>query len=336
MSPAQAAFANAVAAQAFAVPNGGADHSALLANSRAQSIGMASGFAEVMLLVASDFRELLRTPLRDLVDLCTKQLGVRSSLLKLQKHKAQGTYPPQLLGIHMPQWPLTKEYSEAHPDAQSEIKTKWEAYRTDNLNAAILLKTQELAFLDQILVPQTYLPQLSDIVNTAFNQLKGHYQQQIMANDGTDVLRWDTSPAFKKIRDDLLVDLPHIGHRLLAIVRTGDMIAKQKEEAKKKLKDTADVEMGDASTSDAKIADLVNRSVSDALKKLRLNDKGSAKTPKVKKAKEKMLQTPWGKKPAKGFISGTAPNKSKKPVQKRGESSTKKPDASGKGKQRQK
>ncbi|KIJ04348.1 hypothetical protein PAXINDRAFT_159400, partial [Paxillus involutus ATCC 200175] len=123
MSPAHAGYVQGSISEALAENQASPDAAS---NPRLATLSLTSSFGEIMGLVPSDYREALRPDMRALSDLASKRVSVENGLLRLKRHKAQGTLPPQLAGLHNPVWQVTKEFSDAASEYLQELSEKFD------------------------------------------------------------------------------------------------------------------------------------------------------------------------------------------------------------------
>ncbi|KIJ05252.1 hypothetical protein PAXINDRAFT_21471 [Paxillus involutus ATCC 200175] len=228
-------------------------------------------------LVPNDYREALRPDMRALSDLASKRVSVENGLLRLKRHKAQGTLPPQLAGLHNPVWQVTKEFSDAAAEYLQELSEKFDVYRFGALTDAITLKEKEVETLSGLLAAENYFPPMMATIKKVFDLNSERFKVAVISNDGIQVQSWSTSPDYTRTRDRLLADLPHFCIRILILERTRQIAAEKREEAKIQLKQTADVQMGDATGTNVKVEDLIQRSLEAQLKKMGIKGNASGK-----------------------------------------------------------
>jgi hypothetical protein len=243
---------------------------------RTTALGMASSLPELFAAVPVPYRDLLKPELQRYADHVLKMCGVNASIVKLAGHKARGTLPPQLLGCKLPRIELTKEFSETTPAARTSLETAHAQFRTSALDNAIKLKRDELDWWQRTLSHEAVLPRLRVLIDATYNQFKDHHQIPTFGEDEdgeTKVISKKESPVFLLEYERLLIDLPTYVSKINLLQMSKVTAATNKKGKKKELKDTADVEMGDdTTTSDKKISELVNRKVAEALKKRNLGN----------------------------------------------------------------
>ncbi|EGN91454.1 hypothetical protein SERLA73DRAFT_157558, partial [Serpula lacrymans var. lacrymans S7.3] len=82
-----------------------------------------------------------------------------------------------------------------------------------------------------------------------FETLNGQYKKPTVSQDGITITYGD-DPQIAHTANLLVEHLPHLALRVIALERNKDLVAKTRDEAKKKLKDAADVEMADVNAKD--------------------------------------------------------------------------------------
>ena len=244
-------------------------------STRLSALGMADAFAEVLQVIPSTYRETLRPHLRRLADIASKCDGVRATHTKLRRHKAESSLPPQLLGVHKPKFDITREFSETNPELVAGMDAAYATYRAQALDSAIALKAAEVTHLEELLRPQTYLETLFNALSHGYASIKDRHQQPVFTtqHDGELVITgWTPSKVLENEFKRLCDDIAPIASRLILIERSKTQAEEAKKSAKKSLKDAADVEMGDATTSTASIQDIVQKELAAALKKANLGN----------------------------------------------------------------
>jgi hypothetical protein len=236
-------------------------------------LGTASTFSEVLSVIPVTYREALRPGLRALSDMVAKRNNVYASLVKLQGHKANSTWPPPLLGVHLPRFELTKEFLAASPNAAASIQAAYDSFRTSSLDLAINMKSEELAWLNQTLAQDSVLPGLRKMVDDRYTEVKASHQQPISWGQDGAPTGYTTSTVLKAEYDNVVSDLYILSSKVILIEDAKATAARSKLKNKKALKADADVEMGDAVSSSLAISDQVNKLVGAALKKANLGSR---------------------------------------------------------------
>jgi hypothetical protein len=240
-------------------------------DARAAVLASAPTFGDILNIVPVAYRESLRRPLRELSELAGKAVSVSHACDNLNRHKAAGTWPPALQGIHLPKIEVTAGYLATSPPILTHMKTEHEAYRTLALDRAVELKNAEMLWLRGQLDPQVYLLPLGDILNARWHEVEKMVRRPVFGRNADGQTTLDSfieSPTARAEYDRLVTDLPAICGRLILLEDTRYMSERNKRDEKHKLKADADVEMGEITTSGTAIADIVDKKVSAALKKL--------------------------------------------------------------------
>jgi hypothetical protein len=218
----------------------------------AAMLASATMFGDIINVIPIAYREVLQRPLRELSELA-------------------GTWPPLLQGIHLPKVEVTAGYLATAPGLIAMMKTEYDEYRTLALDRAIKLKSAELMWLQNQLDAQVYLPPLSLKIRDQWTEIEKIVRRPVFGRNGDGQVTLDSfveSPAAKAEFDHLITDLPVFCSRIILIENTRYHAKRIKRDDKHKLKADADVEMGEITTSGTAIADIVNKKLSAALKKL--------------------------------------------------------------------
>ncbi|THH07239.1 hypothetical protein EW146_g9381 [Bondarzewia mesenterica] len=308
------------------------------ASNRMLALSQASSFDEVVSTLPLEYRERLRQPLAMLRAHVEQGSAAQASLDKLEQHKANGTWPPQLLGIKPAEFQFHKSFLDANGGeaVNAPINAQFYEYRNAVLNLAIDAKREEAQYFVTETTATKYLPGLRAVLDAAFAEIRERRQKpEWIRHPETGDLsfgKWELDPLVQIQYNRLLDDLPTYASHLIAISSLKEEAAAAKVKAKRELKKSADVEMGDASSSSKSVTQLVDERLSAALKKMGLNDKkgGGPKGKGKGKAQrgkddDKKKKSSASKKQKPGKNAG--PSKKKK--------SPPKPKGNGKGKQRQ-
>ena len=240
-------------------------------DARAAVLGSAASFSEIFNLIPRAYAETLRKPLREISEIASKAVGVAHALDNLRHHRASGTWPPALVGVHFPKIELTAAFQATQPAALTSMRDAYDSYRTLALEQAISLKSAEHDFLRAKLVPSSYLPRLGDLLAQRWSEVDQTVRKPVygVGESGQQTLdSYVESPAAKAEYNRLVVDLPQFCGRLILLEDTRYLAEKNKREDKNKLKADADVEMGEIPSSETAISDIVEKTVAKALKKL--------------------------------------------------------------------
>ena len=270
MSPAQAGYVQGSIAEVVASgpPNAGAESTA-----RCLSLGMATSLAEVLALVPVDFRETLRPHFKLLKEYVERRIVASTAVSKLEKHKVNGTYPTAIEGLHTPVFQFSKNFLEnggldTPPDAEMDALVK--RCKGDALQLAEATKSKEARFYHDLCQPTVWLPIWRKAVHDQARQgAELNKRPQIVpdVNGGERITGWVTDSTYELRVKNLLEDLVQFGLRILVIEAAKEQAANNRDAAKKKLKDVADVEMGD-STPEKRVEDLVSKALGQRLRQL--------------------------------------------------------------------
>lgn len=299
-----------VAAAAFASAS-----AAPIDQKRSSALMFVNSVSEVIGLIESEYRELLRPTLNKLADDARRLQGASAGLLKLEQHHNGGTFPPFLEGNRLPALQVAAEFAlGAGKTVLSEFSEEHKNFKKSALRQAILVKTAEVASLSSRLAPEVFVPGLMTTVHGRYNELKvrvkepvwGVQEDNIPENDeDNDVVMaepgqliitdWTYSPVLRNAYEALLKDLPAIGLRVIMCAQAAGDKSAALLTAKKSLKARADVEMGDSTGSSGSgggqassskgIQSLVDRAVASALKKH--TTQAGGKKPSTKDGKSK-------------------------------------------------
>ncbi|EGN97061.1 hypothetical protein SERLA73DRAFT_154406 [Serpula lacrymans var. lacrymans S7.3] len=129
----------------------------------------------------------------------------------------------------------------------------------------IAVKRAELQWFRERLSLETNYVAVSEAIESVETSLKETHKIPSNAADPTQA--WVVNPAVTRTAKNLTKDLPSILSCVVHIERARDMEQRNREEAKKNLKDATDVKMGDAQQDDegARIAAEVNKQVQKAV-----------------------------------------------------------------------
>jgi hypothetical protein len=242
---------------------------------RLAALGMASTFGEVIAALPVTYREALKPAFRSLSDCAAKRVSCRATGRKLLTHKANGTWPPQLLGVHQPRFELTKEFAVARPAEKDALKASFDAYRTTALDEAIALKDREYNWLNDNLAQADYLPRFTVEMDAIYQKISADHKVPEFGTDG-GITGFKDSPVLRDEYLHLKNDIYAYCSRVIFIEDNKGTADEAKRKAKVALKQAADVQMGDATASNLGITDQVQKAVAAALKKANLG--GSVST----------------------------------------------------------
>jgi len=235
-------------------------------SSRLNALALAKSLDEVIATVPLSYRETLRGPLKDLVQLVEKSTSVRVSLMKLVQHRTTGTWPPQLAGMKVPAFQVTGAYAVTQPPILATMASDFAAFRVDTLNNAVDLKQAELEHLEELLAQKTYLPDLRKAAAEKWQEIAAQHLRPKWKADGTlDADGWTEDPVLKRQFTRLVDDLPQIAFYAIQTARSQAEVEVEKK--KRKIERAhEDIIMGDATlVTSASITEMVNKAVEQAL-----------------------------------------------------------------------
>ena len=269
MSPAQAGY---VQGSIASVMHTAADSTTAVATARTISLGMASSLGELIGLVPMEFRESLRPHFKTLQDNAERKSAAGAALAKLQRHHNNGTYPAPISGLHVPAFQFSKPFLEgAVLDKTPSVlfEEVVEKARRESLATAITMKKEEFDFFCRLVRPEMWYPQWCAVIKEQVVKQEALHKIPALNEQGVHTGAWEVNPVWDTVVRDLETDLIHFGQRLLILQASKEDVSQQREDAKKKLKETADVEMGDA-TPEKRVEDTVARVLGQRLKSLGL------------------------------------------------------------------
>lgn len=246
-------------------------------------MSVASSLSEILLCLPISYRNVLSKPLQDLAALVHKAGGVGATLRKLQAHKASGSYPQQMQGCHEPSFALTKEFQDTNPAMKTAMSEAYSQFMVSYLDSAISLKSAEVEWIEARLAMPNCLPPLFELCQQAYSDLAEMYKEPIWDRHGpgsvdVTLAGWQESPVYKDEYTRFCADLPTIVARVLTLERAKVSSQEHKLKAKVQLKEQADVEMGDASTSSQSLQATIAQEVAKALSKEKSKEKSKAST----------------------------------------------------------
>jgi hypothetical protein len=202
----------------------------------------------------------------------TRWHGVHVSYLRLQNHKAKGTWPTTLAGVKPPALQTTDQYRSHAPEAgrlTTAVTAAFNTFRTTALDAMIAVKGNEEAYLLGLTIPSYYGPLLINIVREHHAMLKRDFGY---IDDGNEITRYSSEQLDKEYQlTKQTVTL--WGSRIVEITRARHTADQRRTDAKRAVKAAADVEMADPESSRRAMDDRLLRMVEDKLRRVGLDDK---------------------------------------------------------------
>lgn len=243
------------------------------AAARHGAIGLMASFGEVLNAVPQGYREVLRAPFRAIANLAAKWVGARHHYESLLNHQAKGTLPPSIIGMHYPTIELTSEYKATVTDKLRGSREVFDKFVLAVLDEQVLITKAQVDFLDNLLNPELCSKDAFDVIRSQKVELaKSSLEPRVIvpADDADEQQGWVTSASHSREFSCLTTDLPVFIARIIAIEKERYFVDRAKKDAKTKLKEAADVEMGDATLSTRAISDIVKKELAAGLKKLKL------------------------------------------------------------------
>jgi len=219
------------------------------------------------------FRSEVKKEADRLVTICQKWHKVSCTLADLLQHQVNSTFPSPLAG-QKPTFQVTKEYeaecrAPTFPDnwvTLTSLDGCYREFRVSYLGREISIKTQELEILTNLTKPEVYLPPIV----TAVTQI----EKERARTEKIPTVRH--GPAGPEVRYELhaydgvamtryITDIANVLGRVVELTKLSLLKEKEKTDAKKKVKETVDVVMGEASGSGKSQRDLVKEEVKRAL-----------------------------------------------------------------------
>ncbi|KAG6327549.1 hypothetical protein ID866_11540 [Astraeus odoratus] len=174
--------------------------------------------------------------------------------------------PTQLMGLHVPTFQFTKEFSKINSDKlEAPLQKMHNEYRSSALDWIIDKKEEELLQFEKWLTLESWYPRLIGDLGQVHDKVARRHRLPVLEkdNDGKEqITGWCTAPQVSILYDQILCDLPELCFRILAIEQAKATAVAAKEEAKKKAKDTADA------TPERRQKDLVDTAIRKRLKEL--------------------------------------------------------------------
>lgn len=243
-------------------------------NLRATALATANTVDEVITMIPSDYREVLRAPLNGIKLTTERLMSARSTLSKWEAHFRAGTFPT-FLSAKSPNIVLSRAYLESEAGAahQRAIKDAHQAYLVLELENSIKAKKDDVAFLSAALEMERLQEQLFPIVEQRSAALTVDAKLPVYRNDidGNVFLdRWEDNPALASLAAEMRGDVAMFANRVIRVTESRLLLQEQKAAKKKAIKVDADAEMADgtnASTAGPSMQDIVDKAVAAALKK---------------------------------------------------------------------
>ena len=234
----------------------------------------ASTVDEVIALIPSEYRDVLRAPLKGIQVTVEKLVAARTTLAKWEKHKASGTYPA-FIASKPPSLVLSSVYnaSEAGAAHHRSVEEAHKAYLDLLLTNAIKAKSDDVLFLNASVELSRLQRELLPLVTQVADSLKASaklpvYREKMNANTGVvdlELVEWEDNPTVSALAKEMRSDVALYSHRVFHLTEQRSLTVVKKQFEKKRVKEDADVEMKDATTPGPSIQSLVDKAVSSQL-----------------------------------------------------------------------
>jgi hypothetical protein len=238
----------------------------------------ANSLSELVAMVPSNYREVLKPFLVEASSNAEKRVRAKETHAKLVSLKDRDPIQfPSHIAVKVHEVQLTKEFAATDEGrkAASDLAAANLSYKTALLDREISAKAENIVHLDRLLAVESFFSKMAPAILQRYSTLRlTHKVPKLVANtaDGAEegeiiVQSWDVSPALQAEYEMVAQDLSSYALRACAMVDGKAAAATSKIAAKKKLKESADVEMADATKPGPSIQSLVDRAVSAAVKK---------------------------------------------------------------------
>ncbi|KAF9458866.1 hypothetical protein BDZ94DRAFT_1312906 [Collybia nuda] len=275
---------------------------------------------ELISLIPSDYRVVLREPLMGVRDTIIKLVAARNLLAKYEQHKAAGTFP-SILRSKAPEYQMSKDFGSTADGAaqKAALERAHQEYLALNLNNIIRAKSDEVTFLDNATKPDALFKELLPIVKSQGEYLVKHTRvptwEPIGDTGEVQLGPLRPSAATIELAQHMQEDVVVYAYRVVCITEMQEHVKTIRFQKKVALKKDADVEMtdatGSASTDRSTIQSMVDKAVAAQMKAQNKKTPKSGKGKKVDKKgkssssqdtkpwKQKQPGTPYVPKPAK-------------------------------------
>ncbi|KAG8709566.1 hypothetical protein FRC11_005433 [Ceratobasidium sp. 423] len=279
---------------------------------RAYTISQLASFNEIVGTLLYPYREYLRIPLSNLHKISEKVQKAKSLLEGLQAHKTKKTWPVQIAAIKPPHFQCSTKFetSKTGVEIRKWFREYTGMFKADLLKKAIQQKSSEIQMLQEELNPEVWMKKFIEIITKVYTDGPKEHKIPFYTEGKIEYLQ---DPNAAVIFEQVQSDLPYLGHTVIRIGEAKELVNKATLQAKLKLQQDADHEMGDPELSNAHvqtkdIQDTVDKAIAKALK-----EKAQVKTTKhgLRHPIKGLPKPKGGKKPAakgKG-----APNKGARP-----------------------
>lgn len=234
----------------------------------------ANSVEDLVAMVPSDFRNVLRDPLHEVAALTGKLCSAREVLARLRQHQAAGTFPSNLRA-KAPEVQVSKEFSSSPGNAElvKQRVAGHHEYLTAMLANAVRSRKDDVDFLEAALTPQQLIKQLSPLVVQRTNELLARSKQPVFGpldEEGEIVIqKWEENKTISDLGTNMLNDVLYYAFRIQRVVEMREQDKSSKIASKKAVAKQVDVDMADGTRPGPSIQSLIDKAVSAAMKKVK-------------------------------------------------------------------
>ncbi|KAF8867456.1 hypothetical protein CPB84DRAFT_1859394 [Gymnopilus junonius] len=259
--------------------SGGLDtdtHDAASRHARHSALQGASSLEELIAMVPSDYRDVLRPFILDVAGLATKRVAVMETFAKWKAHQSASpkTYPSFIL-TKAPSVQLTKEFAgtDVGRSSMSALERKHGEYCDALLADALKAKESERELLDGLIDPQAMWTRVKAPLDARVEVILASRRTlkvvSVVGGEPGEVeyAGWEVSSVAVRQSFEIREDAVAFAFRAISIVEGRHIAQRSKTDRKKEIAKSADVEMADASKPGPSIQSMVDRAVSARFKK---------------------------------------------------------------------
>jgi len=231
----------------------------------------ANSVEEVIAMIPSDYRDVLRAPLFGVSSTVVKLYNARATVARWLQHQAAGTIPAHMRAA-APEVQLTKGFLEGEGAAHKAALAKGhQEYLSAVLAASLAAKQDDIKFLDASLEPKRLYEELAPLLDARRKEVVDKSLMPIFA-DGAELGElvfesWAPNTSAIELAKQVKRDSVIYAYRVIALTTAREQAGHAKVEKKRELAKSADVEMADATKPGPSIQSLIDKAVSARLKK---------------------------------------------------------------------
>jgi hypothetical protein len=232
---------------------------------------------EVLQMVPSDYSSALRPPLLEIASLTAKRAHAEDAVVKLKLSLAEKT-TPSILRSKEPEVQVCKDFRETvdFRDLAAVHSADHAKYVSTSTKRILDTRQSEADFLNRKLKPESLLEWLTPIVDEVGAKLLDssktpRYVPNPNAPNETLVDGWDENFTVRLSYECMKHDVLAYAYRIISLTaaKTSAMTTVIPK-LKRKLQTDADVVMADVAATDSKLKDLVDKAVTDAVRKIKV------------------------------------------------------------------